>query len=98
MKTNIIILLICFALYGCCKDEYKDCELQNTFTLQYKNYRNHNVTLVIYDKFYDIVPNTIMNYTVPIKYEGDIYVMYNGEVLDRMEGRPNACATYNYYQ
>ena len=117
-------------LFACEKKEIKpDCEINNTFTLNYRNFRGSQVKLVIDNTTFMIQPKEEKIFTVSTKSLGNIYViqkidsMYrelvidtviqgdfvygngqyithnvsNTRVVSRMIGKPNCCATYNYW-
>lgn len=95
--------MILLAFFSCEKEEILDCEKNQTFKLIYKNQRGYNVNLVINDIKYFVSADTSRNqYTkilqVPIQCVSLIHVeKMDGETVSNMVGRPNVCATYQYF-
>lgn len=101
MKKIVFILLIMF-LFSCEKETPLQCEKDQTFTLVLMNSNSYVDSLIIGDKSYKI--NSIQyltNYTISIKDIKTICIVRNTDKYkircEYMIGRPNACATYNYF-
>lgn len=94
----LISATILLTLFSCEKQLSLQCEIDNTFILVYKNYREYVVMLDVNNQYYAVPKDSSLTLTVPVIFSDRIYVWtLNGEKVSKMIGRPSCCATYNYY-
>lgn len=99
MKPLFIILIITIFLLMSCEKEYLlPCEINQTFSLHFANFRGVPVELVVDTTHYSVKPDEIVSIDTPVEFEDKIFVLNEfQDTISHMEGRPNACANYNYY-
>jgi len=107
---KLIFILFAIFLFSCEKENRLPCEINQTFTLIFKNYNHRVSSLFISGNKYDVKSSTgDIYFTVPVKDAEAIHVLYKisykgkdtktyyKDTVSCMLGKPNICGKYYYY-
>jgi len=99
MKTllKVLLSLSLILILSCEKMDPIPCNCNHTFELNYANFRDQTVQLIVANERYFIQPDSSLILDVPIINVNKVSVMIGAETVSKMEGRPNECFTYNYW-
>lgn len=101
---KLLCLFLFVILISCEKEKCLQCELEQTFTLVFQNYKLSGdygfIKYLVIDskKYYVEYAFDKLYFDVPVNKVNTIYVIErNNFNIQYMIAKPNVCATYNYF-